>query len=85
VTYHFTKGLQAEAVRVLWGAWENGTPSLSEKTIGDLAGSSAEGFQLSKVFRQKKGLGYVSHPAWGTMIQRASKGTYQLVPPNGTN
>jgi hypothetical protein len=83
--FTFSKGMQAESVRHLWEAWAKKTPTLSEKTIGDLIGSSADGFQLAKVFRTKKQTrGHTVHPAWGTMIQRAGKGIYQLVPPDKT-
>jgi len=78
--FQFSKGQQAEAVRVLFEAWEKGTPTLSEKTIGEEIGSSSNNFQLAKVFREKrKDGGYVSHPAWGTMIKRSRKGIYQFV------
>lgn len=80
--YSFSKGQQADAVRELWLAWEQHTPTLSEKTIGELIGSSDDNFQLAKIFRRRKKTGgYDRHPAWGTMIQRAHKGVYQLVPP----
>jgi hypothetical protein len=84
--FTFSKGMQAESVRLLWEAWAKKTPTLSEKTIGDKIGSSADGFQLAKVFRTKKQTrGHTVHPAWGTMIQRAGKGIYQLLPPDKTH
>lgn len=78
----FSKGLQAESVRALWAAWQNGNHSLSQATIAEKIGTSADDFQLSKVFRRRRsdGPGYEQHPAWGTMIQREEKGTYSLVP-----
>ena len=77
--FKFAKGLQAESVRVLWEAWENKTPTLSEKTIGDKVGSSAVCFQLAKVFRtKKKGGGHITHPAWGTMIQALARACTNL-------
>jgi len=80
--YTFAKGNQAESVRVLWEAWASGGHSLSQETIGDRIGSTAARFELSKVFRRKTADGgYEPHPAWGTMIQQDSKGSYRLVPP----
>ncbi len=80
VKYHFAKGLQAESVRVLWKAWENGTPNLSEKTIGEEIGSSSDRFRLDHVFKPaNKNTGKrETHPAWDTMIVRASKGVFGL-------
>ena len=80
VKYEFAKGLQAECVRVLWKAWENRTPSLSEKTIGEEAGSSSDRFRLDHVFKpaNKKTRKREAHPAWGTMIVRAGKGVFRL-------
>ena len=69
-------------MRVLWEAWESGGHSLSQETIGYRIGSTAGRFELAKVFRQRKpGGGYEPHPAWGTMIQPDSKGSYRLAPP----
>jgi hypothetical protein len=84
--YTFTKGQQAESVRVLWEAWEKGGHSLSQETIAAKIGSDAKrSFVLSKVFRKKKpGGGYEKHPAWGTMIQQDGKGSYRLVPPESS-
>ena len=80
--YTFAKGNQAESVRVLWEAWASGGHSLSQETIGDRIGSTAARFELSKVFRRKTtDGGYEPHPAWGTMIQQDSKGSYRLAPP----
>ena len=47
--YQFAKGLQAESVRVLLEAWENKTSSLSEKTVGEKAGSSADNYRRGGV------------------------------------
>jgi len=81
--YSFGKGLQAESVRALWAAWENKTPSLSEKTIGEKAGSANDRFRLEHVFRPtNKGTGRrETHPAWGTMIKSVGKGVFALSPP----
>jgi len=79
----FSKGNQAEAVRVLWEAWKQGGHSLSQETIGERIKSSADRFELRKTFRQRKakGDGYGLHPAWGTMIQQDGKGCFRLVRP----
>ena len=80
--YSFGKGNQAEAVRVLWEAWENGGHSLSQELIGERTGSAAARFELRKVFRSRKPDGsYEPHPAWGTMIVPDGKGCYRLAPP----
>jgi hypothetical protein len=60
---------------VLWAAWENKTPVLSEETILEQAGS--EGSRLRDVFKEKRGM----HRAWGTMIVEAGKGRFQLHEP----
>jgi hypothetical protein len=82
-SYTFAKGLQAESVRVLWGAWENKTPSLSEKHIGESAGSAADRFRLEHIFKptNKETGKRETHPAWGTMIKSIGKGTFALSPP----
>lgn len=80
--YTFTKGNQAESVQTLWEAWEQGGHTLSQETIRERINSADDHFQLAKVFRQhRKSGGYEKHPAWGTMIQQETKGTYRLVPP----
>lgn len=82
--YDFAKGNQAETVRVLWEACDGGKQqhSLSQKTIGNLVSPNIERFKLKEVFRRKrKSGGYEMHPAWGTMIQKVSKGCYGLVRP----
>lgn len=72
--YAFSKGNQAESVRLLWIAWERGTPTLSQGTIGSRIGSNAEPFRLAHVFRD--------HPAWGTMIRSPGKGVFELRAPD---
>lgn len=72
-SYTFSKGNQAESVRVLWDAWEAGGHSLSQETIKEKIKSSAERFELRKTF--------LRHPAWGTMIMDVGKGMYRLAPP----
>ncbi len=80
--YTFAKGNQAQAVRVLWEAWESGGHSLTQETIGEKIESLAGRFELAKTFRKHKhGGGYQIHPAWRTMIRQDSKGSYRLVPP----
>jgi hypothetical protein len=88
VEYHFTKGLQAECVRVLYEAWQsrkgsNKTVSLSEATIGDKAKSSNVRFRLEHVFKPyNKGTHKrQAHPAWDTMIKSVGKGMFALIPP----
>jgi hypothetical protein len=83
VHHEFAKGLQAESVRLLWEAWEKGGHSLSEKTIGEEAGSGSDRFRLYHVFAPKdnKTGKRTRHLAWGTMIQQAGKGKYRLVSP----
>jgi hypothetical protein len=81
--YTFSRGQQAESIRLLWQAWENQTPVLAEKDIAIEIDAENNNFQLAKVFRRKKsGGGYKFHPAWRTMIQSAGKGTFQLVSKN---
>lgn len=72
---------QAECVRLLWEAWKQGTPRLSEKTIGERIGSSADGYRLRHTFRQTKDGKTKMHPAWENMIQPAGRGVFQLVRP----
>ena len=64
--------LQAAVLRVLWEAWEDGTPEVGRETILQAAGSESE--RLRDVFRD--------HPAWGTLIVTGSqRGTYLLAEP----
>jgi hypothetical protein len=76
--YRFTK-TQAACIRVLWEAWENKTPTLSEETI--LAKAGSQGSRLRDVFKSKKD---GPHMAWGTMIVEAGKGRFQLQEPDRT-
>jgi hypothetical protein len=74
VKYDLAKGNQAESIRALWESWErsgkrNGA-GLSEKTIGEKCGSSANDFRLAHAFRD--------HPVFGTVIRSVSKGTFAL-------
>jgi hypothetical protein len=74
VDYNFTK-TQAACVKVLYEAWDNRTPILTEETILEKAGSC--GNRLRDVFKVKKKM----HPAWGTMIVTAGKGRLRLQEP----
>jgi hypothetical protein len=77
--YEFT-GNQAKCVKVLWTAWENGTPVLSRERIIDIAGIERADGKLDQVFR----VGRSVHPAWGTMIVSTKKnsGRYCLRTPD---
>lgn len=72
--YDLAKGNQSEAVKALWGEWEKSGRldgcGLSEKTIGEKCGSSANDFRLALAFRD--------HPAWATVIRSVSKGVFAL-------
>jgi hypothetical protein len=71
--YSFTPN-QAACVRMLWEAWENGTPDVGGDTL--LSEADVETRRLDHVFDNGK------HSAWKTMIRsRATRGTYRLVPP----
>lgn len=81
--YGFNK-TQAKCIEILWKEWEKGKLSLSEKTIGEGIGSSDENYKLRNTFRTKKRNktgGYITHPAWGTMIVPADtgKGIFKLL------
>ena len=66
---------QAAVVRLLWTAYENGTPDLSQETLLDKSGSS--GGRLRDVFKEANGM----HRAWGTMIVESRKGVFRLSEP----
>lgn len=72
--FSFSKGNQAQSVRVLWEAWANGGHMVNEETIGDRIGSQASRFRLADVFRR----GNKWHLAWGTLIVSPQKGCYSL-------
>jgi hypothetical protein len=84
VQHDFAKGLQAESIRHLWEAWEQGGHGLSEQTIGEKAGSGSNRFRLYHVFApyDRTTRKRTAHPAWGTMIRPAGKGRYRLAPPD---
>ena len=70
-SYHFGES-EALAVKVLWEAWEAGTPDVGDRTL--LAASGASATRLADVFR--------GNPAWGTLItEGGSRGTHRLADP----
>ncbi len=72
--YSFT-GAQAAIVAVLWGAFENGTPDVSDESLIRTAGSDAK--RLREIFKSGKTL----HSAWDSMIvEGATRGTHRLRP-----
>ena len=66
--YSFTAS-QAACIRILWQAWENGTPDIGQETVTEAAGLDTP--RLAPLFR--------GHKAWGSMIvPGGTKGTYRL-------
>jgi len=62
---------QAACVKVLWMAWENGTPELGQETILEHPEVEAESKRLVDVFK--------GHPAWSRMIVKGNTaGAYRL-------
>jgi hypothetical protein len=78
--YTFAAGQQSRAVALLWSEFDKGEFTLSEKTIGEHIGSSADDYELRKTF-QLGGKGRPMHPAWGVMIVRAGRNLYRLARP----
>jgi hypothetical protein len=73
-TEHVFSSKQAAVVRILWEAWENGTPDVGGATL--LTANDCETDRLDHLFNAGR------HPAWRTMIcPGSSKGTYRLKPP----
>jgi hypothetical protein len=70
--YVFTPA-QAACVRVLWGAWERGSPVLSQAHI--LEAADCTGSRLRDVFEKGK------HPAFNAMIKSPRKGAFCLTNP----
>lgn len=71
VTYYFT-GSQAACVKMLWEAWEAGTPDVGGATL--LEQSNCESKRLVDVFKKSE--------AWNHMIVKGqTKGTYRLAAP----
>jgi hypothetical protein len=72
IPFVFTKS-QAAVVKLLWCEYEKGTWTLSEKTIGEGIGSSANNYRIIHTFDKGK------HPAWGTLIiSGPKKGTFRI-------
>jgi hypothetical protein len=68
---HSFTGKQAECVRVLWKAWEQGTFDVGEKTV--LAEAESDTTRLANLFKD--------HAAFGRMIVRGTtRGTFRLQP-----
>ncbi len=68
--YAFT-ATQAAAIKLLWEAWEDGTPDVGQETLLEAAGSS--GNRLRDVFKD--------NPAWQALVVSASRGTFRLTEP----
>jgi hypothetical protein len=65
---------QAACMKVLWQAWENGTPELGQATILEHPEVEAESKRLVDVFK--------GHPAWGTILTKGTtNGTFRLIKP----
>lgn len=75
--YEFTTN-QAACIKVLWEAWQAGTPTLSQREILEAAGVSSE--RLDKVFEEKKQGKLIKNPAWTDMIDSPKRGKYRLKP-----
>lgn len=72
--YTFTKGQQAQVIRVLFEEWDrggriDGSP-LTEETIGDKVSSISDRFRIQKVFE--------GHPALNTVLSTCGKGAWAL-------
>jgi len=74
--YTFNRS-QADCVRLLWENWEKGKLSVHQRVFGDALEVANDNYRLRDTFRPKK----IAHRAWGSMIQRAGKGTFRLVEP----
>jgi hypothetical protein len=73
VSYAFTP-LQAACVRVLWEAWENGTPEVSGERLLESSDTDRDTKRIDTVFQ--------NHPAWKTVIvSGTTKGSYRLCAP----
>jgi hypothetical protein len=92
--YEFSKGLQADVVRVLCEAYAAGTPTLTAETIGKFVKSTSDPFRVDHVFRSKvkpSGRGkirrpkrlYVVHEAWKDgLIRRSKRGVFCIGKPD---
>ena len=69
--YSFTE-TQAAVVRVLWEAWERGTPDIGDRVLRNASGGNAD--RLADIFRDS--------PTWGTLIvEGRTRGTHRLADP----
>ena len=76
VEFHFS-AMQAAVVEILWGAWENRTPVVSQAHLLTEVDSRCN--RLLDLFRRGPG-----KRAWGTLIIRGpAKGTFRLNVPGG--
>jgi hypothetical protein len=76
--YEFTPP-QACVVKVLWDAWEKGTPSIGDVFLLESIDRQSPPPRLDHVFRNGK---RTPHPAWSTMIVAGqTKGTHRLSDP----
>ena len=73
--YSFTTN-QSKVVEVLWKAWKNKTPEVSDTTLLDASGGDAK--RIRDVFKET---GNRTNDGWQTMIQRVRKDTLKLVEP----
>jgi len=80
-SYRFTKGHQAQVIKLLWEEWERGRHSLSQEYIGEQIGGKLDNFEIRWVFRKRVKGKYKHHPAWNKMIKQVTKGSYALVEP----
>lgn len=79
--YAFT-GNQAAVVKILWEAWKNGTPEVSDAHLLTKAESDCK--RLADVFRDARTGKH--HDAWDKMIvSGTTKGTRRLNPPQKLN
>jgi hypothetical protein len=70
--YAFT-AYQAACVKILWDAWERGTPDVAGETLLERTGSESR--KLRDVFKNSR--------AWKTVIARGeTKGSYRLAEPS---
>jgi hypothetical protein len=80
--FYFNKA-QAQAVEMLWEAWEKGGLSVSQKKIGAKLRTNDANYRLIFTFRQRDG---TMHPAWEVMIVPApTPGSFMLAPEKSEN
>lgn len=67
-SYSLTE-MQAACIKVLWQAWENGTPDVAQKTL--LKACASDSIRVADVFR--------AHLAWGNLLKSGeTRGTFRL-------